>query len=84
MTFNYELIAEYYAHATKEMQILMEKSALVIIDINDAIANGYVKLSENIEKIVRSNLKESEELEEQEEIIENIEDLDLEDMLNDL
>ena len=33
-----------YAHATPEMQRLMEKSALVIIDINNAIANGYASL----------------------------------------
>ena len=42
--FNYTKIAEYYAHADKEVQELMEKSALVIIDFNDAIKNGYVKL----------------------------------------
>ena len=42
--FNYRNIAEYYAHATPEMQRLMEKSALVIIDIDDAIANGYAAL----------------------------------------
>ena len=40
--FNYRNIAEYYA--TPEMQRLMEKSALVIIDINNAIANGYASL----------------------------------------
>lgn len=42
--FNYRNIAEYYAHATPTMQRLMEKSALVIIDFNDAIANGYATL----------------------------------------
>lgn len=42
--FNYRNIAEYYAHATPEMQRLMEKSALVIIDIDNAIANGYASL----------------------------------------
>ena len=52
IVFNYSNIADYYAHATKEMQELMEQSALVIIDFNDAIANGYVKLSKNIEKIM--------------------------------
>ena len=31
--FNYSKIAEYYPHASKEMQELMEESALVIIDI---------------------------------------------------
>lgn len=46
--FNYRNIAEYYAHATPEMQWLMERSALVIIDVNDAIAMGYAKLSDDI------------------------------------
>ena len=46
--FNYKNIAEYYAHANKEMQGLMEDSALVIIDFDKAIENGYVKLSEDI------------------------------------
>lgn len=49
--FNYRNIAEYYAHATPEMQELMEKSALVIIDYDDAIANGYVKLSKRLEEL---------------------------------
>lgn len=34
------------------MQILMEKSALVIIDIDDAIANGYVKLTKVVEDLI--------------------------------
>lgn len=46
--FNYELIADYYAHATPEMQRLMEASALVIVDIDQAIERGYVKLCETI------------------------------------
>ena len=58
IVFNYSKIADYYAHASKEMQELMEKSALVILDIDDAIANGYMKLSENIKQL----LKESGEL----------------------
>lgn len=53
LVFNYSLIADYYAHASKEMQELMEKSALVIIDIDDAIANGYVKMSKRLEEIRR-------------------------------
>jgi hypothetical protein len=48
--FHYEKIADYYAHATPEMQSLMEKSALVIIDFNEAIELGYVKLCEDIKK----------------------------------
>lgn len=49
--FNYRNIAEYYAHASAEMQKLMEKSALVIIDYENAIANGYIELSEKIKEI---------------------------------
>ena len=49
--FNFTAIAEYYAHASAEMQDLMEKSALVIIDVDNAIANGYVKLSKTIEEL---------------------------------
>jgi hypothetical protein len=46
--FNYSLIADYYASSNKEMQGLMEQSALVIIDFDKAIEYGYVKLSEDI------------------------------------
>ena len=46
--FNYEKIADYYAHSSKEMQDLMEESALVIIDFEKAIQLGYVKLCEEI------------------------------------
>lgn len=51
--FRYDKIADYYSNnASKEMQELMEKSALVIIDIDKAIENGYCKLSGNIKKIM--------------------------------
>lgn len=56
--FNYKNIAEYYAHASAEMQRLMEKSALVIIDIDNAIANGYVKLSESIADLIEEENEE--------------------------
>lgn len=46
--FNYEKIADYYAHATPEMQHLMERSGLVIIDFEKAIQYGYVKLCDEI------------------------------------
>jgi hypothetical protein len=46
--FNYEKIADYYAHSNKEMQELMEKSALVIIDFEKAIQLSYVKLCDDI------------------------------------
>lgn len=46
--FNYEKIADYYAHSSEEMQNLMERSALVIIDFEKAIQLGYVKLCDEI------------------------------------
>jgi len=46
--FNYEKIADYYSHASPEMQRLMEKSALVIIDFEKAIQLGYIQLCEEI------------------------------------
>lgn len=45
---NFEQIANYYAHSSKECQELMEDSALVIIDFNKAIELGYVTMSEKI------------------------------------
>ena len=48
IVFNYQLIADYYSHSSKEMQKLMEDSALVIIDFEKAIELGYVQLSKEI------------------------------------
>jgi hypothetical protein len=46
--FNYKLIAEYYAHSSKEVQELIESNALVIIDYNKAIEKGFVQLFKTI------------------------------------
>jgi hypothetical protein len=48
--FNYEKIADYYAHSSPEMQHLMERSGLVIIDFEKAIQYGYIKLCDEIKK----------------------------------
>lgn len=48
--FNYKNIAEYYAHAPKEVQELMEDSALVIIDFDKAIEDGFAVMTEEIKK----------------------------------
>lgn len=45
----YDLAADYYSHASEPMRLLMESSALVIIDYDKAIANGFVKLTTAIE-----------------------------------
>jgi hypothetical protein len=46
--FNYEKIADYYAHSSKEMQEFMERSALIIIDFEKAIEYGYVKVCDDL------------------------------------
>ena len=57
VVFNFRNIAEYYAHADAKVQRLMEKSALVIIDFEDAIRNGFVIVSEKMDAL---RAKESE------------------------
>lgn len=53
--FNYRKIAEFYPHLSKENQRLMEESALIIIDLDDAIAQGFVRLTAEIEAIRKSD-----------------------------
>ena len=55
LVFNYSKIADFYAHSDANIQRLMEKSALVIIDFDDAIANGYVRFSKRIENIMKES-----------------------------
>lgn len=55
IVFDYEKIADYYAHSSKQMQELMERSALVIIDFNQAIELGYIKLKNDIQAITQAD-----------------------------
>lgn len=55
VVFNYEKIAEYYAHAPAEVQDLMERSALVIIDFDKAIENGFVVMTKEIAEAYPKN-----------------------------
>jgi ParB-like chromosome segregation protein Spo0J len=49
--FDYHNIAEYYCHADAETQALMEESALVIIDFDKAVEQGYVKLNDDLKDL---------------------------------
>ena len=49
--FNYSKIAEYYCHAPANIQRLMEKSALVVIDFEDALKYGFVQYSKKLEEL---------------------------------
>ena len=52
--FNFRLIADFYAHSDEKVQGLMERSALVIIDFDQAIENGFVQMSKGMLALVES------------------------------
>lgn len=51
LRFDYRNIAEYYSNAPPEIQDLFERSALVVIDYDDAIKQGFVKTSQILDEI---------------------------------
>lgn len=53
--FNFQRIAEYYAHSEANVQELMEDSALVIVDIGKAIEEGWAKLGAELNEIYQSD-----------------------------
>lgn len=61
IVFRYDKIADYYAHSSADMQKLMEDSALVIVDIEDAIMNGYVETTARIDEIIQNHSKRSKD-----------------------
>jgi hypothetical protein len=48
VVFNFEKVANFYAHSDAKCQRLMEDSALVIVDFNRAVEMGYARLSERL------------------------------------
>lgn len=56
LSFNYQNIAEFYAHANKQVQELMEQSALVIIDYDSAIAKGFVDVNKKMEQLFNQDI----------------------------
>ena len=60
--FNFEEIAEYYCHASPEIQTLMEDSALIIIDYDKAIADGFVKLTDKMKALYEDEYSHIEAL----------------------
>ena len=61
VVLNFQLIADYYAHSDEVVQELMEDSALVIVDFDDAIANGWVNLSKKLDDVYDAENGESDE-----------------------
>jgi hypothetical protein len=49
--FDFGKIADFYAEADKKLQEMMENSALVVVDFDKAIEEGFVKLTEEVRKL---------------------------------
>lgn len=59
VVFDYGKIADYYSTASKEVQDLMEQSALVVIDYDQAIADGFVFMSKAIAEAYKMDAQEA-------------------------
>jgi hypothetical protein len=59
--FHFGKIAEFYAHAEPRVQRLFEDSVLVIIDFDQAIERGFVRLNSRLDDML---VEESEAVEE--------------------
>lgn len=55
VVFNYQNIAEYYAHSESPLQCHFEKSALVIIDFDKALENGFVTMADDLKDAYLEN-----------------------------
>ena len=52
---NFSKVADFYANQNKEVQQLMEDSALVIIDYDKAISDGFVKITGDFLKMTEED-----------------------------
>jgi hypothetical protein len=62
VVFNFQEIANYYAHSESSAQQLMEDSALVIVDFDAAIKNGWTRLGQALDAAY-SDKKETADVE---------------------
>jgi hypothetical protein len=58
--FNYGQIAEFYSHAPEDIQALFEESALVIVDFDKAIEDGFVRVCKRLRGMAGTALQEVE------------------------
>ena len=61
LRFDYRNIAEYYSNAPPEIQDLFERSALVIIDYEDAMKYGFVRATSALEEIFQSESEDEDD-----------------------
>lgn len=58
--FHFANIAEFYAHASPDVQQLMERSALVIIDFDKALENGLVAITKYMGELANMEMGDAE------------------------
>ena len=61
VVFDFQEMASLYAHAEPELQRLMEDSALVIVDMEKAIASGWARLRSELDNIYAQEKAEEAE-----------------------
>jgi hypothetical protein len=59
--FHFQKLANYYAHSEAPTQRLMEDSALVIVDIDRAIKNGWARLTGRLDELYSEEKENVEE-----------------------
>lgn len=52
-SFNFSKIADFYAHSDFEIKRLFEESALVIIDYDNAVRNGFISYQKEVDDDVQ-------------------------------
>lgn len=58
--FNYDQIAEYYSHLPQNERKIFEKLALVIVDYDNAIENGFIKMTKTLQALAEEALTNEE------------------------
>ena len=59
-SFSFRDLANYYAHSEADVQRLMERSALVIVDFESAIEQGFVRMTERLNELVEDEMEGAE------------------------
>jgi hypothetical protein len=65
--FDFGKVAEYYAHSSEKCQSLFEDSALIIIDFEKAIEQGYVQMCEDVRKSYLADTEQTKDSDEDDE-----------------
>lgn len=66
LQFNYANIAEYYCKADRNMQEMMEKEMLVLIDVNNKFAESFLNLKKYFQPFMEKIRNDNENIDDNE------------------